>query len=246
MGEILAICTKPRPRELRGWQEDDPRNAPSPDPRIENNLERNRRWANEKATKLRISALLQFEPGVPNLEGQHLVFLIVLETRCRLPSLESYLEFSYAHIVVAKPLGSKTLMVRGQMPRRKSNSFRSIDQITRQAHRLLFRLRQDIRSKEAELNALKRHESKVLALAGGLGSNGTRPPNGSSRNGTGSRRIDWSDVLARLPKQFRASEVRKVRGLKDKRSSDLSNAIGRWIEAGTVKRKDRGVYERVK
>jgi hypothetical protein len=39
--------------------------------------------------------------------------------------------------------------------------------------------------------------------------------------------------------------VRKVRGLKDKRSSEIFAAITRWIDAGAVKRRGRGTYERV-
>jgi hypothetical protein len=53
-------------------------------------------------------------------------------------------------------------------------------------------------------------------------------------------------VLEKLPRQFKASDIRTVRAVKDKRSSELFAAITRWIEAGTVKRKDRGRYERVK
>jgi hypothetical protein len=52
-------------------------------------------------------------------------------------------------------------------------------------------------------------------------------------------------VLEQLPKQFKASQIRIVRGLKNKRSSEISAAITRWMEAGAVKRKKRGLYERV-
>lgn len=58
-------------------------------------------------------------------------------------------------------------------------------------------------------------------------------------------RIDWRAVLSKLPKQFRAADVRKVRGLTEKKSSEIFAAITRWIEAKLVKRKERGVYERV-
>jgi hypothetical protein len=51
-------------------------------------------------------------------------------------------------------------------------------------------------------------------------------------------------VLDQLPKQFGAAEIRSVRGLKGKRPSEIFAAITRWIEAGSVKRKSRGVYER--
>ena len=36
------------------------------------------------------------------------------------------------------------------------------------------------------------------------------------------------------------SQIRTVRGLKNKRSSEIFAAITRWVEAGSVKRKKRG------
>jgi hypothetical protein len=48
--------------------------------------------------------------------------------------------------------------------------------------------------------------------------------------------------LEQLPRQFKASDIRQVRGIKDKRSSELFAAITRWIEAGSVKKKARGAY----
>jgi hypothetical protein len=44
-----------------------------------------------------------------------------------------------------------------------------------------------------------------------------------------------------MPKQFKAGDVRKVRGLKDKRASEIFAAITRWIEARSVKRKERWI-----
>ncbi len=87
---------------------------------------------------------------------------------------------------------------------------------------------------------LRTEESKILSLAGRSGEAAAR---GRTRKGA---RIDWSSVLERMPKQFKASNVRSVRGLKDKRSSEIFAAITRWIDAGAVKRRERGVYERVK
>jgi hypothetical protein len=49
-----------------------------------------------------------------------------------------------------------------------------------------------------------------------------------------------------MPRHFKAANVRTIRGLKDKRSSEIFSAITRWIDAGTVKRRARGTYERVK
>ncbi|MGC1676370.1 MAG: hypothetical protein WA740_02455 [Candidatus Binataceae bacterium] len=47
-----------------------------------------------------------------------------------------------------------------------------------------------------------------------------------------------------MPKQFKAADVRGVRGLKGKRPSEIFAAITRWIDGGMAKRKSRGVYER--
>ena len=58
-------------------------------------------------------------------------------------------------------------------------------------------------------------------------------------------RINWGTVLEQLPKQFKASQIRAERGLKNKRSSEIFAAITHWMEAGLVKRKKRGLYERV-
>ena len=58
-------------------------------------------------------------------------------------------------------------------------------------------------------------------------------------------RTDWRAVLEKLPKRFKASDVRKVRGLANKRSGEIFAAVTRWIDGGMVKRKERGVYERV-
>jgi len=52
-------------------------------------------------------------------------------------------------------------------------------------------------------------------------------------------------VLSALPKQFKAADVRNVRGLKQKRPSEIFAAITRWIDAGAARRRARGVYERV-
>ncbi len=48
-----------------------------------------------------------------------------------------------------------------------------------------------------------------------------------------------------LPKEFKASDVRKVRGIGDKPSSEIFAALTRWIMAKAIKRKERGVYRRV-
>jgi len=127
------------------------------------------------------------------------------------------------------------------MPRRSNSegSTSAFRRVQQQARSLLLNLRKEIRAKEVELKRLKDEESSLGRLTGNM-MNGTS----ASRAGSGSGRIDWSTVLQELPKQFNASHIRSVRGLKNKRSSEIFAAITRWIDAGTVKRKSRGIYER--
>jgi predicted phage gp36 major capsid-like protein len=129
------------------------------------------------------------------------------------------------------------------MPRTKNfaGASSAFQQVRRQAHALLVELRREIRAKEAELRRLRDEESSLGRLTGSAG--------GSARNGAAERggartRIDWSAILEQLPKQFKAADVRALREIKDKRPSEVFAAITRWIEAGTVKRKSRGLYER--
>ena len=134
------------------------------------------------------------------------------------------------------------------MPRRKgsaSSSF-AIRQFRRQAGSVLAKLRKDIRAKEMELVGLKREEAALSQIAGRASAGGAavaRAPRATGGGGGGGR-INWRNVLGQLPKQFKASNVRQVRGLKDKRPSEIFAAITRWIEAGLVKRKTRGLYEK--
>jgi hypothetical protein len=117
-------------------------------------------------------------------------------------------------------------------------------QIQKQVQQLLANLQREIRSKEADLKRLKEEESKLSSLIGLRRTDGkraaTRPVSG------GTARVDWGRVLEQIPKQFKADDVRKVREVANKRPSEIFGAITRWIEARTVKRKDRGLYERVK
>jgi hypothetical protein len=137
------------------------------------------------------------------------------------------------------------------MPRTKGSATTAsaIRQVRRQASSVLAKLRKDIRTKEIELARLKRDEESLGRLAGrgGAGGGVTRGPRaagGAGASGGGGGRINWRNVLAQLPKQFKASNVRQVRGLKDKRPSEIFAAITRWIDAGLAKRKTRGLYEK--
>jgi hypothetical protein len=135
------------------------------------------------------------------------------------------------------------------MPRRKgpASTASAIRQVRRQAGAVLAKLRKDIRALETELTRLK-HDEDLWGRLAGRGSAGggvARAPRAASGGGGGGGgRINWRNVLAQLPKQFKASNVRQVRGLKDKRPSEIFAAITRWIEAGLAKRKNRGLYEK--
>lgn len=117
-------------------------------------------------------------------------------------------------------------------------------QFQKQARHMLETLRRDIRVLESELELLKRKESQLAPVADERGGSAAR--NGSTHTGGTGKRTNWSEVLEQLPKQFKAAEVRNVRGLSGKRSSEIFAAITRWIDAGSVKKKERGLYERVK
>jgi hypothetical protein len=130
------------------------------------------------------------------------------------------------------------------MPRRAGGGLGSaFQQVQQQARALLVTLRKEIRTKEAELERLKQDESRLGLVTGRVapasrgGARAGRPPRSGGR-------INWRTVLDQLPKQFKASDVRGVRGLKEKRPSEIFAAVTRWINTGAVKRKSRGLYER--
>ncbi len=124
------------------------------------------------------------------------------------------------------------------MPRRAGPELSSaIRQMQQQARALLNQVRKQIRAKENDLERLRGEAQRLGMLAGQAGV--------SRHISANSGRTDWRGILAHLPKQFKASNIRAVRGLHNKRPSEIFAAITRWIEAGAVKRKARGVYERV-
>jgi hypothetical protein len=131
------------------------------------------------------------------------------------------------------------------MPRRTSSGGEgsAFDQLQQQARALLSKVRKEIQSKEADLNRLKADESRLGLVTGkvSVAATGAR----LKRQRTTGGRINWRKVLERLPKQFKASDVRGISAMKDKRPSEIFAAVTRWIDAGMVKRKDRGLYERV-
>jgi hypothetical protein len=126
----------------------------------------------------------------------------------------------------------------GKKPSRGSAS--AFQQVQRQARTLLVNLRKDIRVKESVLSKLKEEEERLSSLIGGAGGGVAKAVSSGPRG-----RVNWRNVLVALPKQFKAADVRTVRGLKGKRPSEIFAAITRWIDAGAARRKARGVYERV-
>jgi hypothetical protein len=123
------------------------------------------------------------------------------------------------------------------MPRTYPSAFR---QFQRRARATLADLRREISSRETELRELRDQETRLARLPGRVAS-----PTSSARRSAGSGRVNWRLVLARLAKEFRTSDLRKVGALRNKQSSEIYNGISRWTEAGLVKRKERGVYQRL-
>ena len=130
------------------------------------------------------------------------------------------------------------------MPRGTATQVSSaLRQVQGKARQVLKSLAQEIRAKESELRRLRDDEVKLAAFAGQQSAPASRSERGASGKGAG--RINWQAVLEKLPKQFKASHIRAVPMTKDKRPSEVFAAITRWIDAKMVKRKSRGVYERV-
>ena len=110
--------------------------------------------------------------------------------------------------------------------------------VRNQAQTALRQVQTEIRAREIELAAQREQEQKLQAFIGGR-TNGATPKHNARQ------RTDWRAALSKLPKQFTAADVRKVRGLANKPPSEIFAAITRWIEAKLIKRKDRGIYERL-
>jgi hypothetical protein len=112
----------------------------------------------------------------------------------------------------------------------------AIEEVQKQIRQLLSNLGSQIRSTEADLRRLKKTELTLSDLAGmQRTSRGGRVT--TRRVGDGAR-INWGSVLKEMPRQFEASDIRKVRGLKDKRPSDLFAAITRWTQAASSGRSE--------
>ncbi len=124
------------------------------------------------------------------------------------------------------------------MPSRERPGVSSaIRQIQQQARSLLAEVRKEIKIKEQELEKLREEERRLGILTGDI--------TVARSMGSNSARTDWRAVLTRLPKEFKASHIRAIPGMQNKRPSEIFAAVTRWIEAGMVKRKARGLYERI-
>jgi len=116
-------------------------------------------------------------------------------------------------------------------------------ELRKQAGRLLAKVRGEIKSVGTELARLKESTSSLLTLAGPQRRGSERK---AGRHTGRPSRINWKKVLEQMPERFKAGDVRKVRAVQNKRPSEIFAGITRWIEAGSVKRKARGLYEKVK
>jgi hypothetical protein len=123
------------------------------------------------------------------------------------------------------------------MPRTYASAFR---QFQRRALGALTDLRREISVRETELRELRDEERRLARLAGRVAL-----PSSSARLSASSGRVNWRQVLAKLPKEFRTSDLPRVAALKYKRPSEIYAGISRWTDAGLVKRKERGVYQRL-
>jgi len=134
-------------------------------------------------------------------------------------------------------------------PKKSTRVTSALQQVQKQARALLISLRKEIAAKEQELLHLKNEEASLGRLTGSTSKANTRAASVKAPitmgRATRGGRVNWRSVLEQLPQQFKAAEVREVRGLKGKRPSEIFAAITRWIEGGIVRRKARGLYERV-
>lgn len=123
------------------------------------------------------------------------------------------------------------------MPRTYPSAFL---QFQRRARTALTDLRREISSCETELRELRDEEMQLARLAGRVA-----VPIPSARHSTGSGRVNWQQVLVKLPKEFGTADLREIEALRYKRPSEIYAGISRWTEAGLVKRMKRGVYQRL-
>src|SRR5260370_35212562 len=99
------------------------------------------------------------------------------------------------------------------MPPTFASNFR---QFQTRARAALTDLRREISSRETELRELRDEEMRLARLAGRVAL-----PASSARLSAGSGRGNWRQVLAKLPKEFRTSDLRKIAAWRNKQSSEI-------------------------
>jgi hypothetical protein len=125
---------------------------------------------------------------------------------------------------------------------RRASAASAYLQLQRRGHKLMLNLHKEIRDRTAELARLQGEASRLAHFFGRGAPKLGAVPTGRVR--AARKRIDWQKVLGQLPKRFKAADIRKIRGLREKRASELFAAVTRWKGAGLVKRKERGSYEK--
>src|SRR5260370_10134261 len=105
------------------------------------------------------------------------------------------------------------------------------ERLRQQAMAALNKLRKDIHTAESELSNLRQQEEQLGSIVGETGGAKSAGSNGAATQPRGGR-LDWRAVLEKLPKRFQASDVRKVRGLANKRSGEIFAAAARPIHTG--------------
>jgi predicted metal-dependent peptidase len=104
---------------------------------------------------------------------------------------------------------------------------------------LLAKVRNQVKEISQELQQLRSQEEQLSSMLGVIATPvPTKVPTRGARG-----RIDWKALLKKLPSEFRASDVRDHVG--DKRASEIFAAVTRWQQAKLVKRKERGLYQRI-
>ncbi len=87
------------------------------------------------------------------------------------------------------------------MPPTFASNFR---QFQTRARAALADLRREISARETELRELRDEEMRLARLAGRVASSTPSP-----RHSAGSGRVNWRQVLAKLPKKFGTSDLEK-------------------------------------
>ena len=94
----------------------------------------------------------------------------------------------------------------------------ALSQFRRRARAVLADLRREISARETELRELRDEERRLARVAGRVAL-----PSSSARLSASSGRVNWRQVLAKLPKEFRTSDLPGGRGEKTLETERLEN-----------------------